>query len=114
MSGKGTTKKQAKQKAAEEMLLKLGYQVTATSILKPSLKVPSQVLSSAEASSAAMQSLEDQKQSRSEKNDKKVKFLDVVATSSPDITNTTTLTTYSSTALNTQINSMYLINVLLV
>lgn len=91
-TGRGTTKKLAKQKAAEEMLVKLGYQVTAPSILKAARPAEAKPL-------------------KADNNERKVKFSDVVTTS-PETAATSTLS--SSATLNGQINSEYFIHVLLV
>ncbi len=91
-TGRGTTKKLAKQKAAEEMLVKLGYQVTAPSILKAARPAEAKPL-------------------KADNNERKVKFSDVVTTS-PETAATSTVS--SSATLNGQINSECFIHVLLV
>lgn len=79
--GRGQNKKIAKQKAAEEMLIKLGYQII-NPILKPSLKPQGSEVN--EISSAPEKSAKpsDSMDKSTEKNEKKVKFLDLESTNS--------------------------------
>ncbi len=71
--GKGSTKKLAKQKAAESMLLKLGYQTRSPSALKPSIKSTNENPTSKEDSNK----ISELSATCSDKTvEKKVKFLD--------------------------------------
>lgn len=102
--GKGSTKKSAKQNAAEAMLVKLGFQpkVQNQPSIKPVLKNPTpQVASTQVAAQPASQAnlansnssnqLDENDKTNSEKNEKKVKFIDEnssTTTDQPAITKT--------------------------